>query len=77
MFLGMAFHSFGHEWQRSGRILTLTGLWRNSTGVSLYSRNLAASTKASVIIELDVEIIGYCALPDDISLSTPLEGHQT
>ena len=37
----------------------------------------------SVIIELDVEIIGYCALPDiprvqdGISLSTPLEGNQT
>ena len=48
-----------------------------------YSRNLAASTKASVIVELDVEIIGYCDLPDlqqvqdDISLSTPLEGHHT
>ena len=72
-----------HERQRSGRRLTLTGLWRNSTGVSLDSRNLAARTKASVIIELDVEIIEYCALPDlpqfqdDISLSTPLEGHQT
>ena len=41
------------------------------------------STKASVIIELDVQIIGDCSLPDlthvqdDISLSTPLKGHQT
>ena len=36
-----------------------------------------------MIIELDVEIIGYCALPDlsqvqdDISLSTPLESGGT